>query len=113
MKTAALAPVDHKELLISLIENDIINGRLVYGLGLLHIDAENYHLNLSEIIFRILGYEPDNVPDEVSDSYFELVRRAAIMVPEENKTSSKELASKIYEEIQNLYFKNLRERLPF
>jgi hypothetical protein len=101
MKTSVLASINTKLFLLELIENEIKNGRLVYGLSQLNINAEEYHLNLSGLIFSLLGYDNQKVPDPVSDTYFELIRRASLINPE-NQYKPQELAIMIYEEMQNL-----------
>lgn len=68
-----------EEMLLKLIENDIYSGQLIYRLcDLMHLEASEYLLRLSDLVFHILGYDQDNIPHEVSDKYFDLIRRASL-----------------------------------
>lgn len=49
-----------KELIISLIKDDLTNIRLVHGLDLLGLDSGNYYLHLSETIFKLIGITADD-----------------------------------------------------
>jgi len=101
MQTFELAYINPKDLVLELIENDITNGRLIYGLSTLRIDAEAYHLSLSKIIFRYFGYSEQTVPDEISDMYFELIRRACLGTWEEIESPDRALAIGIFEELSS------------
>lgn len=50
---------EEKELIISLIKDDLINVRLVHGLEKLGLDSGNYYLHLSETIFKLVGITVD------------------------------------------------------
>ena len=54
-----------KEILISLIKDDLIYTRLVYGLEKLGLDTDNYSLRLNETIFQLVGIKSDR------DDFFE------------------------------------------
>ncbi len=49
-----------KELIISLIKDDLVNVRLVHGLEKLGLDSGNYYLHLSETIFKLIGITTDD-----------------------------------------------------
>jgi len=49
-----------KELILSLIKDDLTNIRLVHGLDLLGLDSGNYYLHLSETIFKLIGITIDD-----------------------------------------------------
>lgn len=49
-----------KELIISLIKDDLTNIRLVYGLDKLGLDSGDYYLHLSETIFKLVGILTDD-----------------------------------------------------
>lgn len=51
--------VNKKELILSLIKDDLINVRLVHGLEKLGLDSGNYYLHLSETIFKLIGITVD------------------------------------------------------
>ena len=50
-----------KELIISLIKDDLTNIRLISGLETLGLDSGKYYLSLSEIIFSIMGISDENI----------------------------------------------------
>jgi hypothetical protein len=110
MNTFEIAPLDPKTLLLKLIENDIYSGQLINGLSeIMRLEAADYLLRLSDLIFQMLGYPPDEIPDEVSDIYFELVRKASVATLGTNWKYIPEMAAKICEELQNLYLESLRQ----
>lgn len=91
-----------EEMLLKLIENDIYSGQLIYGLcDLMHLEASEYLLRLSDLVFHILGYDQDNIPHEVSDKYFELIRRASLETLGTHWQQIPGRASEIYREIDS------------
>lgn len=61
-----------KELIIALIREDLVHQRLLSGLNNLGLHADDYSLNLSELIFSLLGYEAGTVPDRLYERYLQL-----------------------------------------
>lgn|GEM_PF-6801317 len=57
MKVNPLDFMENKKLILSLIKNDPINSKLVYGLSDLGFDAGCYFLHLSETIFSLTGLD--------------------------------------------------------
>lgn len=53
-------PLSKKDLIISLIKDDLVNVRLVHGLDKLGLDSGNYYLHLSETIFKLVGITIDD-----------------------------------------------------
>lgn len=49
-----------KELILSLIKDDLINVRLVHGLEKLGLASGEYYLHLSETIFKLVGITVDD-----------------------------------------------------
>jgi hypothetical protein len=58
-----------KEIVISLIKGHLINIHLLNGLNDLGLRADNYHLNLGDIIFRLMEIDDDK--DELFEAYLE------------------------------------------
>jgi len=54
-----------KELVISLLKDNLTNIRLVYGLTELGLDASDYFLRLDDTIFKLMGISTDD------DTFFE------------------------------------------
>jgi len=61
--------MNQKELIISLIEDDLTNVRLVYGLAALGLDSSDYFLHLSETIFKLMDIMTDDDDDEIWEKY--------------------------------------------
>jgi hypothetical protein len=64
----------NKDLIVSLIKDDLINNKLVSGLTDLGLCAGDYHLNLSETILTLLGLETED--DAIHDLYFNLTQQS-------------------------------------
>lgn len=61
-----------KELIVSLIKDDLTNIRLVYGLDALGLDSGDYYLHLSETIFKLVGITTDD--EEFFEEYMDECR---------------------------------------
>lgn len=48
-----------KDIIVSLIKDDLTNIRLVLGLERLGLDAGKYYLHLNETIFKLVGLKED------------------------------------------------------
>jgi hypothetical protein len=58
-----------KELILSLIQDNLVNLKLVSGLNALGLLADDYYLNLGDTVFKLIGFESS----EQSDLLFERV----------------------------------------
>ena len=58
-----------KELIVSLIKDDLTNIRLVAGLDKLGLDSGDYYLHLSETIFKLVGITVDD--EDFFEEYME------------------------------------------
>lgn len=56
--------MDQKEIIIRLIKDHLVNTRLINGLYNLGIYLDDYHLHLSDTIFKMMG-----IPDEDEELY--------------------------------------------
>jgi hypothetical protein len=63
-----------KDMLLHLIQEDIRITGLVQSLGKLHIDATPYLLDVSSVVFGLLGLDPN---DDVVDGYLKRVESGA------------------------------------
>lgn len=59
----------NRQLIIDLIANDLLHRKLLYGLHALHIEAGAYALHLSESIFTLMGYDPQQHTEALYDLY--------------------------------------------
>jgi hypothetical protein len=101
-----------EQLIISLIKDDLINSKLVNGLNRLGLSAGDYHLNLSETIFNLMGINDVEDDDELLDYYIELTSIAQSVdlsdIAGRNAILEK-LARSIYSELLQRKFKSIRE----
>lgn len=90
----------NKDLIVSLIKDDLINNKLVSGLTDLGLCAGDYHLNLSETILNLLGLERED--DAINDLYFNLTQQSSTLNLSDIATREQrltELAMQIYTEL--------------
>ena len=59
------------QLITTLIIDDIVNTMMVHGLQRLGFDAGDYHLSVSDVIFKLMGYH-DKCDEPVYEGYLEL-----------------------------------------
>lgn len=86
----------NKQLILGLLRSDLINSKLIYSLGDLGINAEDYLLNISEIVFELMGIEDENQIEELTFQYTELMQKAKKINISELNNSSQKLANEIY-----------------
>ena len=89
----------NKALVISLIKDDLINSKLVNGLNVLGLNADDYLLHLSETIFDLLGYEQNKETEKVFERYMELSEAALLVDISESNKNLDDLALQIYREL--------------
>jgi hypothetical protein len=54
-----MTAIDKQTLIIRLIKDHLIHTRLINGLNILGLSAENYYLHLSDTIFKMIGISDD------------------------------------------------------
>ncbi len=62
--------LDKKELIISLIKDNLINLKLVSGLNHLGLIADDYYLHLGDTIFKLMGFEASEQSDLIFETVF-------------------------------------------
>jgi hypothetical protein len=67
-----MTPIDNKQLILSLIKDDLINTKLISGLENLGIDAGLYLLGISDAIFVLMGIDDSEKGEELFEYYLEL-----------------------------------------
>lgn len=88
---------NQKNLMLSLIKDDLLNHKLVSGLTKLGLDASPYTLHLSDTIFYLfdLNQKPDQ--EELMKRYFELSKKVEeIGINEEEYTNLDELTQELF-----------------
>ena len=66
-----------KEIIIALIKDDIKNTRLVTRLNQLGLEASNYHWNICDVIFKLLGFEDTLQTEETYQYYIEKTQKVS------------------------------------
>jgi hypothetical protein len=86
----------NKDLIISLIKDDLINTKLVTGLSAIGLNASDYHLHLSTTIFQLMGFKDDDFRDEVFQQYLQLTKKTEHLNISESHNVLNDLALEIY-----------------
>lgn len=80
-----------KNIILSLIKDDIRHTRLVDGLNALGLPAHEHCLHLPEIIFSLMEIDHKRFADELMQGYFGMVRKKV------DQHNENQLANNIYE----------------
>lgn len=62
--------------IIELIGSDLLLGKMEQGLHRLSIDTSHYSLNLSQVVFRLMGYERHDQTQVLHERYSALCLKA-------------------------------------
>lgn len=90
---------DNKELIISLIKDDLINTKLISGLENLGIDAELYLLGISDAIFVLMGIDDSKKGEKLFEYYLELRQEVEKIKPKCFTNQLGKLAEEIYNKL--------------
>jgi hypothetical protein len=91
-----------KELILSLIKDDLINTKLVHGLNETGLNAEHYYLHLGETIFKLMGFKDNEVTEEVFRYYMQTTKKAKYLDISVSHKPMEEFALQIYRELEGL-----------
>ena len=61
---------NNRELIVSLISDNLINTKLVLGLSGLGLIADDYYLKLGHTIFKLMGFESSEQSDLIFEKVF-------------------------------------------
>lgn len=92
----------NNELIISLIKDDLRNTKLVNGLNKIGLKAEDYHLNLSDTIFHLMGFEDNSQTDALIEFYYEYSNKVEECDLTLNSNQLDELAEEIFERLKKI-----------
>lgn len=99
--------IENKQLILSLIKDDLINAKLISGLENLGIDAELYLLGISDSIFVLMGIDNSKKGEKLFEYYLELRDNKLNQINlKETYSELDGLASKIYNNLKNRIRKN-------
>lgn len=88
--------IKKKQLILTLLKNDLLNARLVFGLNALGLEAGEYLLNRSPAVLQLLGYRKEQISDEPNAYYQDLLERAKYLRHTEDRTGLDALATEMY-----------------
>jgi hypothetical protein len=92
--------INNKELIISLIRDNLINTKLLLGLNNLGLIADDYALHLGDTIFELMGFEPNEQSDFLFEKVFMANSEKVIQIDfSESKNELTLLSMQIYNEL--------------
>lgn len=91
--------MDQKNLILSLIKDDLIHVKLIYSFEKLGFYSDCYCLHLSSTVFELMGFKSSKESDEVFDRYLELSEKVVDIDITESNESMEKLALEIYDEL--------------
>nr|WP_294859002.1 hypothetical protein [uncultured Fluviicola sp.] len=94
-----MKPKKEKELILSLIKDDLVNNKLLLGLDALGLRPADYYLHISDTIFSLMGFPESTDSDRVFELYLELTQKAKFLNISESQNQLNELAQEIYSEL--------------
>lgn len=94
-----MKPQKEKEVILSLIKDDLVNHHLLMGLDALGLRAAAYYLNLGDTIFALMGFPESKDSDRVYELYLELTKKARFLNLSETQNQLNQLAQEIYLEL--------------
>lgn len=90
-----------KEIIIQLIQQDIKHTRFIESLNALGLTADQYYLNLSTIIFELVGIDCSKVEksDVILNMYLQLIREPQILDEKKILDKAEFLCNLLYREV--------------
>lgn len=92
-----MEPAKQKQLVKSLIKDDLINNKLIMGLTATGLQAENFSLYLSGTIFGLLGYKDNKFAEKVYFGYVARTKKACEIDNSSNNDGFDSLVNEIYD----------------
>lgn len=84
-----------KKEILTLIESDILNFKLVLTLNNIGVDANNYLTDTSKVVFVLMGITKEQRTEELYRKYFDLIKQVEYL-DLRNKNEKSRLSLKIY-----------------
>lgn len=98
--------MDKQALILSLIQDNLINTKLLNGLTDLGLIADDYYLNLGDTIFKLMDFEESEKSDLIFEKVFiENSKKVNQIDFSDSKDELIRLSMEIYNEL--LYVKNM------
>ena len=81
--------------ILTLIENEITNSKLIFTLQHIGIEASAYFTDTSQVVFVLIGIRKENRTEELYKKYFDLIKQVQYL-DVQIKGEKSRLALKIY-----------------
>lgn len=92
--------INKRDLILSLIQDNLINLKLVTGLNSLGLIADDYYLNLGDTIFKLMGIKSSEQSDLLFERVFLTISEKVSEIKfSESKDELTRLSMKIYDEL--------------
>jgi len=91
-----------EQLIISLIKDDLINTKLVSGLGALGLNADNYYLHLGNTVLNLMGFAHGREREAIFEHYISLTAKANEVDISQSHRPMDALALEVYKEMGKL-----------
>ena len=88
---------NNKNLILSLIKDDLINSKLVNGLNELGLDASKYFIHSSDTAFKLMGLQNHEFEEELFRYYLELTEKVKHIDISDSNEPLDELCLEIYD----------------
>lgn len=85
-----------KKDVILLIEDNIINAKLMRTLSGIGIDASPYSVNSERVIFKLIGIESEHIIDSLYGKYYKMVKKGESIDFLNSREELENQAKKIY-----------------
>ena len=89
--------MDNRQLIISLIQQDLKHNQLTTGLAKLGLDPDVHSLEIVEVVARLMGVEKGDVSDQWAKIYFSFLDQAYRFKISERAEELKPLAEECYD----------------
>lgn len=87
--------MDKRKQILTLIENEITNSKLIFTLQHIGIEASDYFTDTSQVVFVLIGIRKENRTEELYKKYFDLIKQVQYL-DLQIKGEKSRLALKIY-----------------
>ena len=94
-----------KDSIITLIEDNIVNVKLIEGLAKLGIDASAYYFNTPSVVFKLVGIEDSKEIEEIYKIYFEWLKNGETIDISESRSELRKYAEQVYLDLFSFYSK--------
>lgn len=93
-----------KNKVLLLIEDSIVNAKLVNSLQGIGIDASLYNLNCPAVVFDLLGLDSEERRDDLYGLFFDLIREGEAIDFSDSREELRIFAEKVFDLLSNSDF---------